>query len=164
MQLAIVPGSGHFFNDDKGQIWWQSDKPGVPAELLADWDSLCGSGPFKTGPDDPFRDDCSAHDNCYRHRAFYELRGFSRISIDEYFLQLMLHRAQGSLALEIKAREYYTLVRLFGGILYYRHITISPEQYGNEELLRLSPEELNAYLYAHPSADISPVAPELPES
>lgn len=165
MKLATVPGSGHLYLDEQSQIWWQSDKPGTPPDLLADWDSLCGKGFAATGSYDAFRDACSAHDNCYRHRAFYELRGWSRQSIDEYFLQLMLHTAAGDLELQLRAREFYTLVRLFGGIFYYRHPTIAPGQYKDPLLLALTPDTLNEYLLSSPSRPTTTrFAPALPES
>jgi hypothetical protein len=110
----------YVYIDNQAQIWWQPFDLTAPPQLLADSDSLCGKI-LETGPEDPFRDACSDHDNFYTKRAFFEERGWNRLSLDNYFLKLMVEIAQGDLTLLLRANIYYQTVRLIGGFFYYRH-------------------------------------------
>jgi hypothetical protein len=112
---------GHVEIDGDGQIWWAPGN-GSERQLLADSDSMCGFGFFETGPEDPFRDCCSWHDNAYIQRKLYEEQGWDRKSIDDYFLTLMLEAAREDLALRSRAYSYHAIARCFGGIWYYRHL------------------------------------------
>lgn len=114
-----TPKTGHIEIDVDGQIWWCAAN-GV-RQLLADSESMCGFGFFQTGPEDPFRDCCSWHDNAYVQRALYEEQGWDRKAIDDYFLSLMLEVAGSDLALRSRAYSYHAIARCFGGIWYYRH-------------------------------------------
>jgi len=111
---------GRVYMDDEGAIWWDP-QTGRPPELLADQDSLCGVFPFETGVDDVFRDCCSAHDHFYTNRAEYEAWGYDREWMDAQFYTYMRDRACDDIVLQKKAKCYYTFVRMFGWIFYYRH-------------------------------------------
>lgn len=114
-------GHGNIYVDEGGQVWYLPEDTNIPAQMLADSDSLCGAGIFETGPDDPLRVACSWHDNAYSKRAFFEERGWNRDSLDKYFLQLLLVTANGDDDLIARARRYYAIVRMVGWIWYYRH-------------------------------------------
>jgi len=106
--------------DSEGRIWW-TPAADRPPQLLADYDSLCGAGIFQTGPDDPFRDCCTWHDRAYQMREFFEDRGWDRKRIDLYFLDLMNNIAKGDMLLFNRANVYYSFVRMFGWVFYYKH-------------------------------------------
>jgi hypothetical protein len=111
--------------NDKGEIWYYPTNPAYPPQLLEEADSLCGSTifglEFETGPDDPFRDCCSWHDNAYTKRAFFEERGWDRQRIDAQLLKEMLDIAGDDMTLVERAYRFNRIVRLVGWIFYYRH-------------------------------------------
>lgn len=118
MQILLDNGV-RVWTDENGVVWYQM--PGKEPGILQDADSLCGAGILETGSGDIFRPACGFHNNAYLHRALFEEWGWDRKRIDEYFLELMLGIAGDDLALQTKAHSYYYLVRMFGGIFYYRH-------------------------------------------
>lgn len=117
--IVTLSNGAKLQTDENGEVWYLP-VAGDP-QLLADADSICGYGIFSTGHEDIFRDCCSFHDDAYRNRAFFEARGWNRMAIDDYFLQLMLGKAGDDLELKIAAHEYYWVARMFGGLWYYRH-------------------------------------------
>jgi hypothetical protein len=115
---------GEIFEDQDHAIWYKHWSGLV--ELLAEKDDLCGASFFQSPPGDPFRPACIVHDRMYVHRKFFEVRGWNRKNIDDYFLKLSLEIAY-KLPIEhldwnIKmARSRHRIVRLIGWSFYYRN-------------------------------------------
>lgn len=129
-------------------IWYQPADISKPPQILEAADSLCGVGFFETSAFDPFRDCCGWHDSAYTNRAFWEAKGWDRQLIDLYFYHLMLGVAGEDKLLAIRAREYYTLVRLLGWIFYYKHPGLVNTDHANLFCLaKEQTEELNKVLY-----------------
>lgn len=108
------------YTDDRGAIWFDRGN-GRPRELLSGEDEICGVGIFATDEFDCFRLACAVHDNFYTKRDFFEARGWTRLKMDNYFLELMLEECRGDCFKKAKAYYYYSLVRAIGWLPYERH-------------------------------------------
>lgn len=115
-------GSGYVYIDASGVTWWQSDKPGVMREELADADSVCGAGIFETKADDPFKVACEFHDHCFNNRAWYEYMGITFEQVNHIFYRMMRDIAGGDIELQARALGYFLIVSGSIGLHYWnRH-------------------------------------------
>lgn len=85
--------------------------------LSHDPNDVCGYWFLSTGTKEQLIDACSWHDKAYTEGSFHQVK-LSRKEVDQWFYNQMLLIAGDNKLRRLKAKAFYIVARIFGGLLW----------------------------------------------
>lgn len=86
-------------------------------KLPHDDQDVCGYWFLNSGTQEQLRSACRWHDTAYTEGSFHQVK-LSRKEVDQWFYNQMLLIAGDNTLRRIKAKAFYVVARLFGGLLW----------------------------------------------